>query len=211
MITGTKPPHMFSEQHIYKIHNRGWARWGKRAALIASPLVTRASTSPARPAGGHGMVRSLCDQPHGQRALFSGAAWQWQAPLRELHSSPGQREKGTPWTGVSNHLQTGAKTWADGWGDGSPELCPSNRRWEACCAPHACTGCSLCCISAEPPALMGVLQGEGWRCLVTATPGGQCLRSRFKMKPFFWGLMWIRQSKSNTLKGSLFCIFFREF
>lgn len=25
MITGTKPPHTFSEQHIYKIHRRSWS------------------------------------------------------------------------------------------------------------------------------------------------------------------------------------------
>lgn len=53
MITGTKPPHIFSEQHIYKIHNRSWS------GDVKEPHSSLHHSSPGPPHLQHGQLGTM--------------------------------------------------------------------------------------------------------------------------------------------------------
>lgn len=107
---------------------------------MRSEVFTRASTSPASPGGSSGGV----------------LLWGWALPCGECPGAswvtlpqPGCPAFACPEGGA--HQWTLAGIWAGGLGGASQGSCPSTRTWEACCAPRAYTGCSLCCISAGLP------------------------------------------------------------
>lgn len=122
---------------------------------MRSEVFTRASTSPASPGDSSGRVRVWHPASRGW-ALLCG-----QKPEA---SSLNPQEAGCPafaWPEGGARQWTAAGIWAGGLGGGSPGSYPSTRTWGACCAPRACTGCSLCCISAGLPNLSWSLREEG--------------------------------------------------